>query len=50
MKYTLINSQGRVRMFFIKEVAELYQIIEGGVILTEDTLATEGSGYAVESV
>ena len=38
MKFTLINRAGRVRTFFIREVAELYQSIEGGVLFTSSIL------------
>ena len=38
MKFTLINRAGRVRTFFIRDVAELYQRIEGGVIVTSEIL------------
>lgn len=40
MKYTLITSKGRVMMFNVKAVAELYLILEGGVIVTEDVMET----------
>ena len=38
MQYTLINANGKIRTFFILAVAELYQQIEGGVIVTPGTL------------
>ena len=38
MKFTLINRAGCVRTFFIREVAELYQSIEGGVLFTPSIL------------
>lgn len=41
MKYTLINAKGKIRTFFVKEVAELYQINEGGVIFTAEILEQE---------
>lgn len=36
MPFTLITGKGRVMRFYLKEVAELYQIFEGGVIVTEE--------------
>ena len=38
MKFTLINRSGRIRTFFIREVAELYQLIEGGMLFTSSIL------------
>lgn len=37
MRYTLITPTGRVMVFFVKAVAELYQSINGGVICTQET-------------
>ena len=39
MQYTLINKQGRIRQFYILAVAELYQQIEGGVLITNQLYA-----------
>ncbi len=36
MRYTLITPKGKVMVFFVKAVAELYQVINGGVICTQD--------------
>lgn len=36
MEYTLITKQGRVMQFYVKSVAELYQSLNGGVIVTKD--------------
>lgn len=33
MRYTLITKNGKVMIFYIKATAELYQIINGGVIV-----------------
>ena len=41
MKYTLITTKGKVMMFYIKAVAELYQTINGGVVITAEILETE---------
>ena len=40
MQYTLITRKGRVMQFYIQAVAELYQSIEGGVVFTQQVLAT----------
>ena len=34
MPYTLITANGKIKLFYIKGVAEMYQIIDGGVIIT----------------
>ena len=36
MEYTLITSRGRVMQFYVRGVAELYQSLNGGVIVTKD--------------
>ena len=36
MKYILITKNGKVMCFFIKAVAEMYQVIEGGVLCVEE--------------
>ena len=38
MKYTLITKQGRVMQFYVKAMAELYQVTEGGVVITQQIL------------
>jgi hypothetical protein len=38
MTYTLITKQGQVRQFFVLAVAELYQTIYGGVVITPQVL------------
>lgn len=38
MPFTLITQKGKVMTFYIKNVAELYQQIEGGVIVTKGVL------------
>ena len=38
MRYTLITKAGKVRMFYILSVAELYQQLYGGYILPDDIL------------
>ena len=39
MNYTLITRRGRVMTFFVRAVAELYQTIEGGVIIDDAVYA-----------
>ena len=36
MKYVLITKTGRVMCFYIKAVAETYQVINGGVICCDE--------------
>jgi hypothetical protein len=38
MQYTLITSTGKVMQFYVKSVAELYQTINGGVVITQQVL------------
>jgi hypothetical protein len=38
MSYTLITRLGTVRRFYILAVAELYQQIHGGVVVSENIL------------
>ena len=40
MPYTLITENGKVMQFFIQSVAELYQTIYGGVVVTQQILET----------
>ena len=41
MPYTLITSQGKIMQFYQKSVAELYQTINGGVVITQQILVDE---------
>ena len=41
MSYTLITKTGRVMQFYIKSVAELYQTINGGQLITNAILVDE---------
>lgn len=36
MKYTLITSNGKVMLFYIRGVAEIYNTLYGGVIISTD--------------
>jgi len=49
MNYTLITKTGRIMTFYIEGVANLYQSIYGGVVITQQVLA-EGLPGVVESV
>ena len=40
MKYTLITRKGKIMSFYIWDMAELYQQLHGGVIVTDDILET----------
>jgi hypothetical protein len=40
LKYTLLMPTGRVMCFYVKEVADLYQRINGGVVITQQVLET----------
>lgn len=40
MQYTLITKSGKIMQFYVKEVADLYQSINGGVVLTQQVLKT----------
>jgi hypothetical protein len=41
MNYTLITPKGKVMTFFLKVVAEQYQLAYGGVIVTNESLVEE---------
>ena len=41
MQYTLITAKGSICQFYIKEVAECYQTIYGGVVITQQILEQE---------
>lgn len=38
MSYTLITRNGTVMQFYLKSVAEMYQTINGGTVITADIL------------
>ena len=38
MKYTLIMRNGKIMQFYIQAMAEMYQNLYGGVIVTNDVL------------
>ena len=41
MQYTLITSKGNIMQFYVKAVADLYQTINGGVVITQQILVDE---------
>ena len=41
MEYTLITKTGKVMQFYVKAVAELYLSLNGGVLVTNEILATK---------
>ena len=41
MQYTLITKQGKVMQFYVKSVADLYQSLNGGVVITQQILVDE---------
>ena len=38
MSYTLITKQGKIMQFYVKSTAELYHVIKGGTLFTNDVL------------
>lgn len=41
MKYTVITKQGRVKQFYIESVAKMFVALHGGVVFSQQILATE---------
>jgi hypothetical protein len=41
MKYTLLTSDGRLMQFYVKSMADLYQNLYGGTIMTEAILSSK---------
>ncbi len=41
MQYTLITKSGKIMQFYVKSVAEMYQVINGGVVFTHQVLETQ---------
>ena len=50
MEYTLITKQGRVMQFYILNVAELYQSLNGGVIITKDIFQKDLTNGKTEAI
>ena len=47
MEYTLITKQGKIMQFYVKAVAELYQALNGGVVITQQILVDETAQIVV---
>lgn len=47
MQFTLITKEGKVMQFFIQAVAEMYQTIYGGVVVTNEVLVDQETETAV---
>jgi hypothetical protein len=41
MQYTLITSKGNIMQFYVKSVADLYQSLNGGIVITKEILVDE---------
>jgi hypothetical protein len=47
MQYTLVTNTGKIYTFFLKSVAETYQLAYGGVVFTQQILVDETAQSAV---
>ena len=43
MQYTLITKQGTIMQFYVKAVADMYQTINGGVVITQQILVDDSA-------
>jgi len=50
MQFTLITSEGTIMLFYIKEVALLYQRLKGGVVITNNAEGIESLMAPVEKL
>jgi len=41
MQYTLITKNGKIMQFYVKDVAEMYQALNGGVVISQQILQEE---------
>jgi hypothetical protein len=41
MQYTLITSQGKIMQFYLRDVADMYQLLNGGVVITQQILVDD---------
>ena len=41
MQYTLITKTGKIMQFYVKAVAEMYQALNGGVVISQQILQQE---------
>lgn len=47
MTYTVITKLGKIQTFYLKEVADIYAQINGGVVVTPQILVDSSSQTAV---
>jgi hypothetical protein len=38
MQFTLITAQGKIMQFYVRAVAEMYQAVNGGVVISQQLL------------
>ena len=50
MEYTLITKTGRVMQFYILNVAELYQALNGGVIVSRDIFTKDLTSEQTDAI
>jgi hypothetical protein len=41
MQYTLITKTGKIMQFYVKAVADMYQALNGGVVISQQILLEE---------
>ena len=47
MSYTVITKTGKIKQFYIKEVAEMYRTNMGGVVFSQQILAQNTADISV---
>jgi hypothetical protein len=50
MQFTLITSEGTIMLFYVKEMALLYQRLKGGVVITNNGEGIESLMPPVEKL
>lgn len=50
MQFTLITSEGTIMLFYVKEMALLYQRLKGGVVITNNAEGIESLMAPVEKL
>ena len=50
MQFTLITSEGTIMLFYVKEMALLYQRLKGGVVITNNPEGIESLKAPVEKL
>ena len=50
MQFTLITSEGTIMLFYVKEMALLYQRLKGGVVITNNAEGIESLKAPVEKL